>query len=143
MSDSFSVAVAEGGTTVVVSPPPASVSVVLTGAAVNVIAPPPPTPVAVAIETGVIGPQGVPGPPGPPGSSSSLGGEVGQYLEWNAPSTGAVVITVSTSVVAVKYVTINGLLQTSVSFSFAPPLLTYPSNLSVVAGDVLGAYLIF
>lgn len=88
---------------------------------------------------GLTGATGNQGPIGPP----NFGSNTTQFQEFTAAINGAQTATVSGAAVAVLLVTINGLIQPFGSFSFASPLITYPSSLSIIAGDVLGAYVVF
>lgn len=92
----------------------------------------------------LIGPPGPPGPSGTPGiPGTGVTPTVAHFEEWVAPTNGAQTVSVTNAASAIGFVTINGLAQPANSFSFVKPVITYPANLTIMAGDVIGAYVIY
>jgi hypothetical protein len=79
--------------------------------------------------------------PSPPSSPSPAPG-VGLLSTWLVTVDGAQSITVSSTVTAVPFITINGLIQPQGSYSFAAPVITYPGTLNILSGDTVGAFLV-
>ena len=87
---------------------------------------------------GPSGPQGIPGIPG-----TGVTPITAHFEEWVASTNGAQTVSVTSAAFAIGFVTINGLAQPANSFSFVKPVITYPANLTIMAGDVIGAYVIY
>ena len=81
----------------------------------------------------------VPLPPAPPPAS---GGGSSTLTSWLLTTNGAQTFALASSVTAVAWILINGVVQAPGSFLFIAPLLTFPASLQLYAGDTVGAVLI-